>query len=1103
MSFNCLDQKTNIWGPHFLEASAGTGKTFSIEHVVARLLIEKEDQDALDLENILVVTFTKAAARELRARIRQNLEALLEQMEDGSSSSYAQGVVNKESCIQRVQSALYNFDKAQIFTIHGFCQRMLVEFSIEAGIQVKNSDIDQFEGKKIIKDVIRDFFKYEVSSEEFGTSQISILLNTYRDVEQLFEDIFKNISDECSAGASFSHLYESCRVKVEQFPAFAGDLVRQNFTLLFPEFKKSYKWTEEALYGQLELVLGFLSEPSLEKFDRLVQSKLTLLDFLSAPNQKVRSKLSDEEKSQALEFFERVRSEFYPIIQEASSAKQIFSNLCSKAQKIVQNALELHGLLPPDELLKKMNSSLNLPGFLQAVQKKYRAVIIDEFQDTDPLQWSVFEKISKGKIDAFYLVGDPKQSIYAFRKADLYTYFKAAEFLGNSHHYYLDTNYRSTPSLIDSLNALFSEPISFPWFHLPKLQKVLPYRKVEAGKTSSNSKGPSLRFFSADGESGRSKWPSPSVEQTKLFPFIAHELHQWVEQGKSLKDCAVLVKDRYQAQSLRQFLLQHRIASRLISRGSIGQSPAFFAIHDLFQALYHPRNAKLIKIALKTPLLGWSFSEIQQLGDSIPDWIYAQFYYLKRVLEEEGISGFFSQFLETRWKLTSMNVKQHLLSLSDLSFYQQFIQLMEHLLELDHQKNLTKDQLFETLASLKVSDPEEDEQSRLRMDVDDDSLQIMTSHMSKGLEFEVVFALGVCCRAPYDADETLDALNERNAEKLREFYVAMTRAKEILYVPLLWDRKKPANILARASSLELFLAHMKNPVVSEAALQDLSGKEILEHLKPLIESKLISVVECQGSFSEQLQAKDAPLLNEPKKLSLELPSGYIQSFTQLREQEESKVKLYKEKQIPEGISLHSMPAGAEVGVILHSIFEEILNFESFEPVAVEKVLKKVLSGHSLEPWYQALHEMVMMVASLPLISDNEAIFLKDLSSSKLQTEVEFYMKKTEEPSHRIKGFIDLFFSYKDRFYIIDWKSNWLGPSDEFYTLSFLKDAMKEHDYYLQGSLYAEAMQRYVRETFPKNCSWHFGGLFYIFLRGIHEPNHHGIYHFTPEKQGET
>ncbi len=224
--------------------------------------------------------------------------------------------------------------------------------------------------------------------------------------------------------------------------------------------------------------------------------------------------------------------------------KKIFGCLQRSWKKIEEPILSEELFFGPDELLKRMRVAVERDAFASCVRKKYRAVIIDEFQDTDPLQWEIFKILFLDPINplrAFYLVGDPKQSIYRFRKADIYTYFEAKDMLGPSAHYSLGTNHRSSLAMIGVLNALFDRN----WLSLPKLQMTIPCPAViprsEASSDFSDEKG-AVHFIGAR-----------SFEDCAL-PFAAMEIERLMPLLKSPSSFAILVKDRYQADAAVQLL---------------------------------------------------------------------------------------------------------------------------------------------------------------------------------------------------------------------------------------------------------------------------------------------------------------------------------------------------------------------------------------------------------------------------------------------------------------------------------------------------------------------------------------------------------------------
>ena len=234
------------------------------------------------------------------------------------------------------------------------------------------------------------------------------------------------------------------------------------------------------------------------------------------------------------------------------------------------------GFLSPDAILTEMAKLLERPQFRELVKQKYRAVIIDEFQDTDPVQWAIFRTLFLN-VKQLYIVGDPKQSIYAFRNADLYTYLEAKENFSVAH---LDTNFRSAPKLIDALNTLFSTK---EWMYLPKLQKFLDVHRVQAG-------------VKEDGEGLLHFFVSQEKDEERLFAFIAQNIVPHLSN-------AVLVKDRFQGARLQAYLRKWNISCAVKRAGSLADTLAFSAMHDLLEAVKRPDDASAVKKVLAGPFI--------------------------------------------------------------------------------------------------------------------------------------------------------------------------------------------------------------------------------------------------------------------------------------------------------------------------------------------------------------------------------------------------------------------------------------------------------------------------------------------------------------------
>lgn len=973
--FDCLALDCPLFGAHLLEASAGTGKTFSIEHIYVRLILE-----GIEVEQILAVTFTRAATRELKARIRTNLEKALNLIRANDPVwAYLQPHLGSEEAVKLLTDALAAFDRCQIFTIHGFCYRMLKEFAFEANVgSLSNPD----EGMKIpekLQLAVTDFLENGIEETLLCKEQVALLTKQFESMEEIGDRLLR--MDEVVASDSFSELSAKCKAALhtwERASIEEGKLLED-----FRALEKNYK---SAVKGDFEAQVRALANP--DRFPVLLKEKGTLFDFLSPENRKI--KAQEPKCLHYPGFFDWSRVHIAPLVKQ-----RVFPVLQAAWNTIAEKVLEQEEYFNPDEILERMKMAVEKGDFADLVRRKYAAAIIDEFQDTDAVQWEIFQKLFfQESLRALYLVGDPKQSIYRFRKADVYTYLKARDFLGDECLYQLDTNFRSSKSLIGALNALFARE----WLQLPKAGRSLPYHPVKAGAKIEadfpDEKG-SVHFLLAEGE------PNALFDEAFL-PYAAREIEQL-----KLKHCAILVKDRYQAQKALDFLKKRGISAVAKSHTPLGQTEAFRDITELFKAVLSPQDLNAAQIVRLGPFgkADLSFSECKVL------------------LEERGLVPFAKYF--------------------DLDA--DAMQIFELLFAWEKKEGFSCEGLNRFLKQLKHLDAEEG--GRRRMEVNEEAVQIMTLHISKGLEFEVVFALGLASRTPQSEE-----IAELDAEKKRQLYVAMTRAKKRLYVPFALSKKEADP--GTHSPMELFSHHFEGSFADQ--LQSLSRTEsiTLERLSWPI------VLTPPALLAQTIDIPDRP---QPRPFS---PS-FLSSFTTLAKSQEFDVKWTESD--PTQFTLQTMPRGSETGIAIHAIFEAL--FSSPKPIwrdasAIKALVEEHLHFSPLAPWKEAIQQMVKQTVTMPLQADGEFFTLSEIKQC--QVEMEFVFSS---PPNFVKGFIDLIFYYRDKVYFLDWKTNWL----EDYSSASLQKAMEAHDYGLQASLYAEAIQRHFKVDF--------GGAYYLFVRG--------------------
>ena len=471
--FQVSDRSLNVHQNYLLEASAGTGKTFSIQNIIVRLLIEScNGSPPLVLQDILVVTFTKAAARDLKSRIRKNIEDAIGFLEQSlwqgglpdKSPDYLKVWMGKgeeavEKTLRLLRQALYTFDQAHIYTIHSFCARMLRQFALESDASFQDYSGEDPLPKSELMDIVRNFFRTEVRLEEFSPAQLNLLLRMDEEQKKLLSAICTGyeLEDYPSFKALYLQFAATMKRLKKQF-GLASEKMVADFTAQAPFYKNATGLTKkDAEEKALRFSLLFdKSEWSVEDFEELIENGLVWVEALDPKLAKKNWKgvaLSYPELTKAL------KTELEPIIEEAAHFPKLLLRMAGMCRKLLHQYQHEEERLSPDDILRKMNQALDRSSFLIKVQSLFRAAIVDEFQDTDPLQWQIFSRLFLSKAlpweGYLYLVGDPKQSIYSFRQADIYTYLAAAKALGEESCYSLDVNYRSRAILVEALNHLF------------------------------------------------------------------------------------------------------------------------------------------------------------------------------------------------------------------------------------------------------------------------------------------------------------------------------------------------------------------------------------------------------------------------------------------------------------------------------------------------------------------------------------------------------------------------------------------------------------------------------------------------------------------------
>lgn len=1107
--FDVLDRKTSVHQSLLLEASAGTGKTFSIENIVVRLLIEGEP---ISLQEILVVSFTKATAADLKTRIRQNINAILKQfsMKTETCPDYVQALMEKsskeiEKAKNRLQLALLGFDEAQIFTIHAFCKKMIEEMGW------KDMQREQITPKEIQK-AIHDFFRTGLTENIFSSSQLERVLQHYRfDLDSLENGIGEIIvsAPTLRKGKTFLDLFKEFDQEMKIFSRkYTSQDILNEFTSKAPLYNGIYDRKRSIKKEIWDHVVKFsslldLPEWKISDFDDLILQGFPFSLYFDPSKSK--SGLAPPLKID----FERLSN----IIEQARDVNLIFSQMAEGCQKRLQEYLDQEEKFRYDDLLHDMWQASFDPAFVKALQKKYRAVLIDEFQDTDPLQWEIFKRVFLPS-SYLYLVGDPKQSIYAFRQADIYTYLDAAEYLGAQNRAFLGVNFRSQSSLVHCLNELFSSENLQGLLVLPKIDKKIPYQSVKASqkqdKAFKDEKG-SVHFLIVEKEQGRGKtWPTKECEVDSIFPYLVNEIYRLKKRdGVPFSDWAILVKDKYQGELFIEYCKQQRLPVVSQWAKTVRSTLCYPLLKDLFFSVLHPHDTSSLKYLLIAPFCGWKLEEILNWDSSKHLLAKTKILNLKQKLYSEGVSAFLFSFLDSIWKEDQKTVFERILNNPEL--LQEYQQISNQLIVYESEKKTSPEGIYQYLLQI-------EEEHTIQDDNTKEAVHVMTTHMSKGLEFPIVATLGLTKRSIkvnhkilfeteeidqsqflklQDPNKKMETAIEEDAEKLRQLYVASTRAKYRVYIPfaIQTDLKKALEP-GESSPLELYF----NEVTTQKKLSVVEFLQQIQKKAPITFEK----IDFSPFVEPFAETKIAGEMKSPSNFTIPGKSVYIRSFSSLSTFEDESSFSQEENVLSHSHCDLSkewlvLPRGKETGILIHKIFEQLPFEFAKNPAKRREVIEGVVKNTHLKSWVSLLDEIIFATLTQPIECGGNRFQLSEILSDKMFRETEFLFslkdrfvfQEWEENTDFLKGVIDLLFEYKNKFYIVDWKTNYL----ESYGREQLEEAIHKHNYSLQESIYREAVRKFLSKL-GYNFDAVFGGSLYFFVRGANISRvNSGIYIF--------
>ncbi|MGE5439472.1 MAG: exodeoxyribonuclease V subunit beta [Bacteroidota bacterium] len=1154
--FRLLEHK--LYGINLIEASAGTGKTYTINGLFLRLLIERKE---IDINDILVVTFSEAATEELKDRIRNGISSLISALNgaecnDEFLKAYTEiiGEEGRIAALDKLKRALINFDEANIFTIHSFCRRMLNENAFESGIlfdvelikdesDIKREIVEDFWRRHIITlpvYLIRYLQRNPVDSISFNSLlKLAERIEDLTDIKLIPQDEF----DSTGSAESFDIALKAIRNTWKQHSSEIKNIFTNK------DVFNQVKYKADKIAGILDRLDQYLSgneipEPyfkdlglfTYEAVIKGVKAKQTPPKDEFGFFAQCRELLEAQEAFRI--FIPCLKRNFFRFVVEELSKRKHIKNVQSFSDLL----LNLHNALSEGQGNK----------LAEKIRSKYKAALIDEFQDTDPVQFGIFEKIFSGDNTTLFMIGDPKQAIYGFRGADIFAYLKASQ-EAKYDKWTLGTNFRSQPDLIEAVNLIFDKEDSFVFKEISYSRVTAPPEDVKPPKFLIVEGQPysPMRLWKINRDSAGEVPEVPGMNNEDLVSAcLAGEIRRLLDLGRQKlavvgdeplmeKDFAVLVRKNSQAEKVQKSLIELGIPCVIYNSGNIFSSHEAEEAERLLSCIADPGNIRLVKAALATDLLGLSCLEIDELTEDeqqFEAWLekfreYNRIWYssgfirmLRKLLNDENILPRLMEFLDGERRNTNV------------------LHLMELLHQAETGEKLSPRGLIKWLQE-NISSENDKEEHQLRLESDEKAVKIITIHKSKGLEYPVVF-IPFMWSTFRERKEFLFHKNENNsyqrtwelgsqlydlhraihqrenlAEDLRLLYVAITRARNCCYLVLNEELNGVLeHLFSDLKSLQESSAGCINigdmPISLSPAGSPPSADELPE-LKPLDFSGTVSDSSRIASYTSLLYGHANVITPVEQEL---LPED------ELTDENESMDAELNE------FSIYSFYKGQRAGIFMHEILEEA----DFSAGDFDELVKAKLNRYRFDEAYApALNTMVKNVLSARLAG---TLSLQQVPSQKRLREMEFYFplktinvqklaaifKESYAEDERLNDFylymeklrfgdiggfmngkIDLFFEHDGRYFIADWKSNHMGSTAASYNQDNLLRLMKEGLYILQYHLYCLAIDQHLKAT-RKDYDYdrHFGGIFYVFLRGVDAASgqDNGIFCHRPSKE---
>ncbi|WP_343183946.1 exodeoxyribonuclease V subunit beta [Buchnera aphidicola (Ceratovacuna keduensis)] len=1134
--------KINFLKNSLIESSAGTGKTFSIIILFLRLALNINIKNKyiknLNVNKILILTFTNYSKNEIYKKIKIMISEFKKDcIKKNSNNIIYKKIIKKIKNINKVIEKLSKiekeFDGSSILTIHQFCNNIIREnnFLFKIGFYKKIIKDEE----KIILNSIKNFWRknfYKLPKEI-----VKIIYFYWKEPKKIFIEI-KNIIKN--------------NIKTKLYKKFEKNNIKSYHTLLIKKIiilKKKWKTIEKTIK---KIIKNLKKNKKGYKIILRYKKKINIWYKKKIKNYNIPKEIEKIVNLKNiktyvyiyknLKYFSNYIKKFFK--KKFFMKEFIIYKIINKIPKIIKIEKKKESKINFDDLTKCIKKSIEKnKNILLLIKKKYPIAIIDEFQDTDIYQQKIFLKIynKKSKKNIMIVFSDPKQCIYNFRKSNILLYNNFKKKIKN--HYFLDTNWRSSPNIVKFINKIFLKN------KYPFLTKKIKFIKTKYKKKNNNikiiinkseEKNFQIIFYKkskinfekyflwASDQCAKqiSKWLSLGIKKKAIIKY--HNKKKIIEK----KDIVILVKNKSENNYLKKSLNKYGINSYYqLEKINIYKTEEIKEILILLKSTLDFSNKQKIINANSTKIISNSIHEIYKININKKKFfkqikIFKKYNY---ILRKEGILNLIKYIIKNNI------IKKNIFNKNKMEKYiKKYFYIAKHLEKKIYK--IKKINLFIYWLEKKIFQ-ENEKKKYFNKNEKTNKIKITTIYKSKGLEYPIVIIPFLMHFKKeknfiyYDKKKFIKLIDlkkkkykkkifyENIKDSIRLLYVSLTRAIVhcTIIISAIKKRKNTEYTDVHNSGIGNILQNRKKKKFK-------SFKKIIKKLK---KEKFLKIVNKIKNIKKYIEIKK----EKKEKKNINLKKKYIKykiiSFTKInnnikKNKNKNEIKNFFLKKDKKKLifNTYTFPRGKIFGKILHKILKKFINKNDTKIYWIKNEIKKYNLNYK---WAEIIYFWMKNIINtsiskngikLSKIKKNNFvqdmkfnIYIKKKSDIKIFNKL-IYIKKNKKKKYKIckkifVGIIDIVFLWKNKYYFIDFKSNYLGNKKKNYSKKKIKKYILKNKYDIQYKMYLLGINTYLKKNIKKyKFKKHFGGIFYLFLRSfekITKCKKYGIFFIFPKK----